>query len=154
MSNSPKMAKREGKALRSITAKSNIFRTHRNLFVAITILAVMELALAANLYLSKPTFTPYGIPREAIATVFLLLGTSQLFFLNIRRNLKLVRLMIASTMAFMLFWGITNTQQAFAGKSSYQLPILYIGLAALQFPLLIEPSINPITSVLNGKKPK
>jgi len=45
----------------------------------------------------------------------------------------------------MLFWGASNAQQSLAGNASFQLPILYIALAVLQIPLLVEPPVNPMT---------
>lgn len=143
--------KKKQEAVRSVISKGNIFKTHPNLYISITIMAVMFIALAINFFSFKPTFSPYGLSNHLIGAVFLTLGIGKLVFLNLYRNLKLVRIIIAVGMAFLLFWGISNTQQAFAGKASFQLPILLVSLAALQFPLLVEPTVNPITKIAKDK---
>lgn len=108
------------------------------LYTSIMTLSVMSVALAVNFWTSNPTFNPYGIPKNLIGVVFLLLGLNQLVFLHWFRDLRKVRYGLTASVSFMLFWGISNTQQAFAGEASFQLPILYIALAILHLPLLVE----------------
>lgn len=139
------------KPLEELTKKVSIRITHPNMYRVLMVIALMSIALAINLYLTKPTFAPYGLPKGVIATVFLVLGTVQLVFLNLYHNLKLVRLTIAASASFMMFWGVSNTQQSFAGKASFQLPIIFVSLAVIQLVSLLEPVINPMTSN-NGKK--
>lgn len=134
------------KVLEELTKRVSIRKTHPNMYRFLMVIALMSTALAVNLYLTTPTFKPYGIEKEVIASIFLVLGFSQLVLLNLCHNLKLVRLTMAISIAFMLFWGGSNSQQAFAGKASFQLPILLVSLALLQLPLLIEPASNPMTS--------
>lgn len=143
-----KRAKR--RVLSEITKHVSIRKTHPNLYISLMTIAVASIALGVNLHYFTPTFRPYGISEELIGACFSVLGLSQLIFLNLYHNLKLVRLVLAMSISFMLFWGLSNTQQSFAGKASFQLPILLITLAALQIPLLVEPSTNPMTS--NKKK--
>lgn len=119
--------------------------THPALFRSIQILSVMSLALAVNFWTSNPTFNPYNIPKDLIGGIFALLGVSQFLFVNVFHQLRLVRATLAVSLSFMLFWGISNTQQAFAGKASFQLPILLITLAVLHIPLLVESPVNPMT---------
>lgn len=119
--------------------------THPALYRSIMILAIMSTALAINFWGSNPTFNPYGIPKNVIGAVFFLLGTSQLFFLNVRHNLRMVRLMLAISLTFIIFWGVSNMQQFFAGNASLQLPILYLAVAAMHVPLLTEAPVNPMT---------
>lgn len=138
-----KKAKR--RILYEITKHVSIRESHPNMYKLLMIIAVMFIALAVNLYFSKPTFRPYGIQKELIATVYLILGVGKIVFLNLHHNLKMVRLIMAIATGFMLFWGVSNTQQSFAGKASFQLPILFVTLALLNLALLLEPSSNPLT---------
>lgn len=125
--------------------KVRIRNTHPALYRSIMTLSLMSVALAANFWTSNPTFNPYGIPKNLIGAVFFLLGASQLVFLNVLHDLSKVRLILAASLSFFLFWGLSNTQQSFAGKASFQLPILLISIAAFHLPLLIESPINPTT---------
>ena len=108
-------------------------------------LGFMGIALAFNFWFARPTFNPYGLPKEYVGVVFFLLGSSQLLFLNVFRDLRAVRLALAVSISFMFFWGASNSLQFFAGKSSLQLPILYVAISILQIPLLVEAPVNPMT---------
>lgn len=123
----------------------NVRKTHPGLYHSITTLAVMNVALAVNFWFSNPTFNPYGISKNIIGVVFCLLGVSQLIFLNVFRDLRMVRILLAASISFMFFWGLSNSQQFFNGKASLQLPILYLAISILQIPLLVEPPVNPMT---------
>lgn len=123
----------------------NIRRTHPGLYHSIMTLGFMGVALAANFWGSNPTFNPYNINKNIIGAVFFLLGINQLFFLNVVRDLRMVRILLAISVGFMCFWGLSNTQQFFAGNASLQLPILYLAISALQIPLLLEAPVNPMT---------
>lgn len=125
--------------------KLNIRNSHPGLYHSIMTVSIASIALAANFWASNPTFNPYGIDKNLIGVVFAVLGVSQLVFLNLVRNLRMVRIGLAVSIGWMLFWGATNTQQFFAGNASLQLPILYVALAVLQIPLLIESPVNPMT---------
>lgn len=126
-------------------SRVNIRHTHPGLYHSIMTLGVMSVALAVNFWGSNPTFNPYGISKDLIGGIFFILGVSQLVFLNVFRDLRKVRLVLAASVSFMFFWGASNAQQSFAGEASFQLPILYLALAILQIPLLIEPPVNPMT---------
>lgn len=117
--------------------------THPGLYHSMMTLSVMHVALAVNFWGSNPTFNPYGIPKNLIGVVFFVLGVSQFVFLNLFRDLRKVRLGLAVSLTFMFFWGLSNAQQFFAGKASLQLPILYVALAVLHIPLLVESPVNP-----------
>lgn len=147
---STKAKRKDVKVLSEITKRVSVRKTHPNMYRVIMVTALMNVALAVNLYFTKPTFTPYGLEKETIGFIFLVLGIGKIIFLNFYLNLKLVRLMIAISVSFMLFWGLSNSQQSFAGKASFQLPILYIALALINLFLLLEPVSNPLTN--NGKK--
>jgi len=107
--------------------------------------AVASVALAVNFWIYMPTFTPYGVPYPVVGAVFAGLGVSELVFLNVVRDLRLVRLTVTASIGVMLAWGIANTEQVFAGKASFQLPIMYVAIAVIQVWLLLEPPINPMT---------
>lgn len=128
-----------------MTGRLNIRKTHPALWRSIMIVCLTSIALAANFWGSNPTFNPYEIPKNIIGLVFFVLGASQLIFLNVVHSLRMVRIGLATSIFWMLFWGASNTQQFFAGNASLQLPILYLALAALQMPLLTESPVNPMT---------
>lgn len=123
----------------------DIRKKHPTLYHAIMVFAFMKLALALNFWLYKPTFNPYHWNKTIIGFIFFFIGSSQLIFLNIVKNLRLIRFSLALAVSFMFFWGLSNTQQFFAGKASLQLPILYLAVAIVQVPLLIEAPVNPMT---------
>lgn len=149
-----KTAHREDvKDLRNLAKQVSVRETHPTLYRVLMIIAIMFIALAVNLYFGKPTFNPYGLSKEVVGLVFLVLGVSKIVFLNLYHNLRLVRLIMAVSAAFMMFWGVSNSQQSFAGKASFQLPILYVTLAILNLFLLVEPASNPVSST-NGIKQK
>lgn len=116
----------------------NLRITYPGLYGSIMILSLMSVALAVNFWRSNPTFNPFGIPKDLIGGVFAMLGVSQIIFLNAFRHLRKVRYGLTASLSFMLMWGIGNTEQSFAGKASFQLPILYIALAALHVPRIFE----------------
>jgi len=123
----------------------NLSKSHPALFHSIMVLSVASVALAFNFWLSRPVFNPYGWDKRIVGTVFAILGVSQLVFLNLVRDLRMVRLTLAVSISWMFFWGVSNSQQSFAGDASFQLPILYVTGAILQIPLLIEAPVNPMT---------
>lgn len=125
--------------------KMIIRKSHPALYRALIALGCMCIALAVNFWFSKPTFNPYGVPKEYIGVIFFILGSALIVFLNVFRDLRMVRIVHAATISFMFFWGLSNAQQFFAGNASLQLPILYIAMALMQIPLLIEPPVNPMT---------
>lgn len=140
-------------ALVEITKRVSLRHTHPNMYRVLMVTAIACILLATNLYLTTPTFKPYGISKTIIASVFLFLGVSKIIFLNLYHNFRLVRLMAAASVAFLMFWGLANSQQSFAGKASFQLPTLYIALAVLEFIFgLLEPASNPLTGNGNGKQ--
>lgn len=123
----------------------NLRLTHPGLYHLIITLSLMSVGLAVNFWTSNPTFNPYGIPKNMVGVVFFLLGASQLVFLNVLRDLRKVRLVLALSGFVMLVWGLANSAQSFAGKASFQLPILYLSLATIQLWLLVESPVNPMT---------
>jgi len=125
--------------------RMQIRKSHPALYRTLMALGLMSIALAGNFWFSKPAFNPYGIPKELIGVVFFLIGLSLIVFLNLFHDLRWVRLTLAFSIGFMCFWGISNTQQFFAGNTSLQLPILYVALSIMQIPLLIESPINTMT---------
>lgn len=122
-----------------------IRKTHPSLYRALMILGVMDIALAFNFWYSTPTFNPYDIPKNVIGVIFFFIGFSQVLFLNVLHDLRVVRVVLAVSVGFMFFWGASNAEQFFAGKSSLQLPILYMAISLLQIPLLTESPVNPMT---------
>jgi len=106
---------------------------------------VTSIALGVNFWISTPAFSPFGINKNLVGVVFFLLGTAKLVFLSVFRSLRMVRLGLAISIFVMTAWGLSNVQQFINGFTSLQLPILYLTLAALQYILLIESPVNPMT---------
>lgn len=123
----------------------NLRKSHPGLFRSILTVAYMGLGLGLNFWFTTPTFNPYGVDKFIIGTIFALLGLSQILFLLIFRDLRKVRITLAVSISWMMFWGLSNSQQSFAGNASFQLPVLFITISILQIPLLIESPVNPIT---------
>lgn len=125
--------------------KVNIRKTHPNLHRWIMAIAVGSLSLGVSYWFGPaPTFKPYGIDIRLIAVALALLGFWQIIFLLVH-HLRMVRIGLAVSVSFMLFWGLSNTQQSFAGKASFTVPILYLTIGTLQVILLLEPPVNPQT---------
>lgn len=123
----------------------NLRHSHPNLYRGITTFAVINIALAANFFYANPTFNPYGIDKNIVGAIFLILGISKIAFLNVYRSLKHVRLVMALEIVFMLFWGVGSTITFFTGQTSLQLFVLYVGMAVNELFLLLEPPANPVT---------
>lgn len=138
----PKLTRKER---RSDAIKVNLRKSHPTLYRGIMWFAIFALAMAWNYFFRKPTFTPYGIPKEVIGGTFLFLGMTLVILLNVFRNLRLVRIVMALSSGFVLFWGISNTQQAFANTASFALPITLIYVAGRLMTDLIESPVNPMT---------
>lgn len=122
----------------------HVRNTHPGLYRSIMALSLMSVGLAVNFWTSNPTFNPLGISKNLVGLIFFLLGGSQIIFLNLR-DLREVRIGMAVSAFVMFCWGAANTQQALDGRASFQLPVLYLALSVLQFLLLIEPPVNPMT---------
>lgn len=120
----------------------HIRKTHPAMWRVIMTASLAKVALAVNFWYSNPTFNPWEIPKDIIGVVFVVLGVSQIIFLNLIHDLRLVRAGLALSITWLIFWGASNTQQFFAGNASLQLPLMYLALAALQAPLLFESPIN------------
>lgn len=123
--------------------------SHPNLYRSIMVFAFIGVALGLNFFFTNPTFQQYGIDKNIIGGIFMALGLGKLVFLNFFRSLRVVRLLLAASVAFQVFWAVGTSLTFFTGQTSLQLFILYIGLAMLQFFLLIEPFTNPANA--NGK---
>lgn len=124
--------------------------THPNLYRSLMTVGLIEVAIGLNFLLTTPTFQQFGIPKNLVGAIFLVLGLTDMVLLNVFHNIRAVRVKTVVGTAVMIFWGIGTTETFFQGRSSLQLCILYFGLAALQIPLLLEPFLNPVTA--NGKK--
>ena len=129
-----------------VNGSIDVRKTHPNLYLAVSTFALISVALGVNFWAFHPAFQVYGMPNGVWGSIFLALGIGKLIFLNLYRRLRMVRAVMACAVAYMLFFGVGTTQPVFDGKASVQLLILYVGLAALQIPLLIEPFINPWTA--------
>jgi hypothetical protein len=132
-------------------------RTHPNLYKAFTVYALISLALGFNFIFLKPTFDPLNIPKGLIGVIFVGLGMTKLILLNVYRDLRLLRLVMAIAIGVMLFWTGALTLAFFKlGQTSLQLPLTYLGLSVLGMPLLVEPPLNPLTDKngINGEHGK
>lgn len=117
--------------------------THPSLYRTLMGYAVGFLALGTNFLVFTPTFLVYGQPNEVWAVIFLVLGAGLLCFLNCFRSLRLMRLTMAVSAVYLLFFALGTSQPFLDGAGSLQLPILYVLAAGLLFLMLYEPFINP-----------
>jgi len=124
----------------------NVRKTHPNLYLAVSTLALISVALGFNFWVFNPAFAVYGASNRIWGTIFLAIGIGKFVFLNLYRHLPLLRATMACAVAFMLFFGAGTLEPVLRGEASAQLFILYVGLSVLQIPLLIEPFINPWTA--------
>lgn len=124
--------------------------THPNLWRSVQIYAALTVALGFNFILLHPTFPIYGASYYLWGGIFLGLGTAKLVFSNVVHNLTAVRVAMAAEIAYMLFLGVGTMEPYLNGVGSLQLPILYLGLCALELPLLLEPFFNPWTARERG----
>lgn len=120
-------------------------KSHPSLYWQITILSITSILLAVNFWTSDPTFHPYGWDDNVIGAIFAAIGLTQLVFLNVWHNLRIIRGALAVAISWNVFWAFANTQQIFDGNASWQLPILYLGLAAIRIPMILESPVNPMT---------
>lgn len=117
-------------------------KTNPGLWRAQSVFGVISIALGINFFASNPAFNPFGIHKDIIGVIFLALGLTQLAALNVFHSMRLIRGLQAISTWVLLSWGLLNTEQSFAGKASFQLPILYLGLALLQRVRQVESSID------------
>lgn len=128
--------------------------THPTLYLTYMAYAVLSIWLGWNFLYLNPTFDPLDIPKWSIGAVFLGLGLSQAVLMNIFPNGRakgVARLLMALTIAVIIFWtGALTTDFFKYHQTSLQLPITYAALAVIGLALLLEPSVNPLTSKNNG----
>lgn len=124
----------------------NIGRTHPTLYRILMALSVVGIALAVNFFFLRPTFSIWSIPNAVWAAIFLVSSANSIVALNVYRRLRWVRRTMAFSAAYMVFLTIGTSVPGWEGNASFQLPIVYAGLAIIQVVLLWEPFINPETA--------
>lgn len=129
-----------------LAERVHLKNTNPTLYWSLMMIAIADIALGFNFLFANVTFEQFDIPQEWIGMGFLLIGLPKLVFLNFRRNVKAVRIMLIAGMVYYLTWGVGTTETFFTGDSSLQLFILYWTLAGLRVPLLLEPFFNPVTA--------
>lgn len=122
--------------------KVHIRKTNPGLYLAITISIISHIASGWNLWASNPTFIPYGISKNLVGTIFILFGMAIFIFLNVYRNLPKLRLTLAVSIMFLIFWGLSNTEQWRAGNASLALPIFLWTIAAFQARSTVEAPVS------------
>lgn len=128
-------------------SRSDLRRTNPLFHDLVFVCALGAIALAANFWRYTPTFNPKVLtvtpPKDLVGIIFLVLGVAQLVCLIVLRDLHKLRLVLAVSAGFTCCWGLANTQQAFAGKASLQLPILLVVIfSATQLLLLIHAPVD------------
>lgn len=125
--------------------KVNLRLTHPTLFWMAVSFALGSIGFGMNFLLTEPTFNPYGISYNIIGAIFIFLGSAKLTALLVIKSLKSIRITMASCSVFMMFWGFGTSITFFQGKTSLQLFVAFLLLATLQWLLLLEPFVNPLT---------
>lgn len=123
-----------------------IAKTHPTLYRILMVLSIAGIALAVNFFFARPTFSIWSVPNSIWATIFLISSVNGIVALNVYRRLRLVRRTMAFSAAYMLFLAVGTSWPGWEGNASFQLPIVYAGLAAIQIILLWEPFLNPETA--------
>lgn len=129
-----------------VNGSINVRLTHPNLYYTIMVFAIVSLILGLNFLVLHPTFLIYNQPNWLWGSIFVIIAVIKLIFLNFYRRLKPMRATMAFAVGYSLFLAGGTMQPFFEGQGSLQLPIMYAALAALQYPLLLEPFINPWTA--------
>lgn len=89
---------------------------------------------------------PLDVDKWPVGVAFLACGIVKLGFLLFSSNHMWLRRVMALLVAMFAFWAGATTFDFFRlSQTSLQLPLTYMGLAALGFLLLIEPFTNPAT---------
>lgn len=133
-----------------MTEPVNLRLTNPTLYRSVMVFALISVGLGLNFLFTKPTFNPYQIDKHIIGTVFLCLGAAKMVGVVAIHNLKFIRMIMAVSVAYMMFWGIGTSITFFTGQTSLQLFVLYVGLSMLQLFLLLEPFVNPLTGQNGG----
>lgn len=125
----------------------NIRKTHPLVYRILMGIALGGLALAANFFFGPPpTFPIWGAPNYVWATLFLLSSLASIIALNFYRRLQLVRITIGISVVYLTFLVVGTGTPGWEGNGSFQLPIVYAIVVAIQAPMLFEPFINPETA--------
>lgn len=128
----------------------NLRLTHPTLYLTALTFAFISVGLGLNFLLTKPTFNPFGIPKELTGSIFLALGCSELLSITFLKKLKIIRAGMSASAAWTMLWGIGTSITFFTGQTSLQLFTLYAGLSILRVIWCLEPFLNPATGS-NGK---
>lgn len=128
----------------------NLRLTHPTLYRSAITFSLISVGLGLNFILTKPTFNPYGIPKEITGAIFLALGSFKLVSVIFLKNLRFIRASMAACAGWMMLWGLGTSITFFTGQTSLQLFTLYTGITALQVFWCLEPFLNPATGT-NGK---
>lgn len=110
------------------------------------VLSLVGIALALNFFFARPTFSIWSAPNAIWASIFLVSSANCIVALNVYRRLRWVRYTMAFSAIYMLFLAVGTSVPGWEGNASFQLPIVYAGLAAIQIILLWEPFLNPETA--------
>lgn len=123
----------------------NLRKKHPFLHFVIVAFAVFEVGLGLNYWKYTPTFNPWGISKYIIGGLLVVIGGWQLVFLHLWRDWRKVQAGLIASCAVMLAWGIANTEQSFAGKASFAIPLAFVTVAFVQFRCLLESPVNLTT---------
>lgn len=128
----------------------NVRLTNPDLYLLTLLSVALALVLGLNFSLSAaglgipaPTFFIYDQSNYLWGGLFLALGASQLMFLHVFRNLRLIRALQAVSFTYCLCLGYGTTQPFYEGEGSLQLPAFYAAWGVFQLRLLLMPFINP-----------
>ena len=118
---------------------------HPNLYRAVMLLSGWFILLGLNFVIFTPTYLIFGMPNELWGSFFLLIGATEFFFLNVMNRLIMVQMALATGIPLCFILTIGTSEPFIHGVGSFQLPIMYLGLAVLQIPLALEAPVNPWT---------
>lgn len=127
------------------TVDESLRLLHPNLYRSVMTTAIWMFGLGLNFLIFTPTYDIFGMPNQLWATLALLVAGTEIVCLNFVLVLRYVRMAMALSIALCLMLAVGTCQPWIEGVGSLQLPIMYLGFAVIQFPLLIEAPVNPWT---------
>lgn len=130
-------------------------KSHPNLYLEINILGLLGVAIGLSMLLDNG-FVPFGLPSWFLGGAFLVTGTTKIIGANVYGLFDLAKKAMTTCSALLIFTFIGLAQAKLNQEIDWawwviNLPLI---LAFIQFAPTLEPSSNPVTSLLNDTEIK
>lgn len=124
-------------------SERGLLLSHRIYLVFNLIFGAISFALGVNFLNATPAFNPYELSLDLIGAVFLALGIAKLA--TTIRWPKVLPYVLATDIAFMLFWALGSFISWRQGLTSWQLGAWIIGVCAIEFVVMIASPVRLVT---------